>query len=908
LLRAEIMRVSEEEYRLKFFLDNGFVRRKCEVCGSAYWTLDQNRVTCGDAPCQDYTFIGRELKPGMDVPKFRRIFLDFFKSRGHEVISPYPVVARWREDIYLTIASIAVFQPFVTDGVVPPPANPLVISQPCIRLVDIDNVGLTAGRHLTIFEMGGHHAFNYPDKEVYWKEETVRLCHEFLTEELGIEEKAITYKEDFWVGGGNAGPDVEVCVDGLELATLVFMCFKVKGEEYIPMNMRIVDTGYGAERFAWFLSGKPTAFHAIYGRLIEVVCRDAGMTPPDDELLSRVARASALMRVERERAVDELRRELSAVTKIPLEKLEAEVAPLERVFALTDHTKCLAFMLADGVVPSNVGEGYLARLVIRRALRLCDLLRLEEGYLRKLIDEQVRIWGQDFPRLSKMRKTMMEILELEEEKYRTAINRGRSLVARVVKGLKGESVPVDVLLQLYDSHGLPPEVVKEEAEKLGVAVKVPNNFYGLVAKLHQSAKPVEEEVRYDVSGLPATKLLYYEGQHMFVCEGRVLRSGKGYVVLDQTCFYPRGGGQEADRGFLVLGDSKIEVLDVVKIGDVVVHVIAGEVPEGAVVRCEVDAERRLGLMRHHTATHILLEAVRRVLGEHVWQAGAQKWPDRAHLDVTHYKYPDPQQLKAIEDLANDVVLKDLPVKVSFVERERAEKEYGFEIYQGGVVPGRHVRVVNVEGWNVQACGGTHVASTGEVGLIKITKVDRIQDGVLRFEYKAGKAALEYMRELEKDLRGVAQVLECPVEQVPVVASKVRAELKRLRKELEALRGRIAEMILPMIFERRSKGERVIDVELDKADYDGMMALAEKALKKVEDVALILVSKQDDRALLVVACGPKAVSAGLEANSLAIEVAQGGKGRAGGRKEIAQGFIKDLKGARDKIEEVKRKYR
>jgi len=902
------MIVSEEEYKLKFFTDEGFVRKKCKICGSAFWTLDRDRNTCGDAPCQDYTFIGRELKSNADVPLVRRIFLDFFKRKGHEVIRPYPVVARWREDIYLTIASIAVFQPFVTDGVVPPPANPLVISQPCIRLVDIDNVGLTAGRHLTIFEMGGHHAFNYPNKEVYWKEETVKLCHEFLTEEIGIDERAITYKEDFWVGGGNAGPDVEVCVDGLELATLVFMCFKVRGEEYIPMSMRIVDTGYGIERFAWFLSGKPTAFHAIYGRLLEVVCRDAGVTLPGDELLARVAKASALMRVERGRTVDELRRELSAVTKIPFERLEAEVAPLERIFALMDHTKCLAFMLADGVVPSNVGEGYLARLVIRRTLRLCDLLRLEEGYLRKLVDEQTRIWGRDFPRLDKMRKTMMEILELEEEKYRMSVNRGKNFVARVVRGLKGESIPIETLLQLYDSHGLPPEIVKEEAEKLGVTVKVPDNFYGLVAKLHQSAKPVEEQAQYDVSGLPPTKPLYYEDQYMFTCEGRVLRSGKGYVVLDQTCFYPRGGGQEADRGFLVLGGSKLEVLDVVKIGDVVVHVVAGEVPEGALVRCEVDAERRLGLMRHHTATHILLEAVRRILGEHVWQAGAQKWPDRAHLDVTHYKYPDPQQLKAIEDLANDIVLKDLPVKASFVERERAEREYGFEIYQGGVVPGRHVRIVNIEGWNVQACGGTHVASTGEVGLIKITKVDRIQDGVLRFEYKAGKAALEYMRELERDLRSVAQVLECPVEQVTTVANKMRAEFKQLRKEVEALRSRIAEMVLPVIFDRRSKGEKVIDVELDAASYDDMVVLAEKALKKLEDVALILMSKHDDKALLLVACGPKAINAGLEAHRLAAEVAQGGGGKAGGRREIAQGFVKDLRRARDKIEEIKSKYR
>lgn len=902
------MIVSEEEYKLEFFMKNGFIRRKCKVCGSAFWTLDDSRETCGDAPCQEYTFIGKELEKDVDVPKVRRLFLDFFRSKGHEIIKPYPVVARWREDIYLTIASIAVFQPFVTDGIVPPPANPLVISQPCIRLVDIDNVGLTAGRHLTIFEMGGHHAFNYPNKEVYWKEETVKLCHEFLTRVIGIDEKSVTYKEDFWVGGGNAGPDVEVCVDGMELATLVFMCFKVRNEEYIPMSMRIVDTGYGIERFAWFLSGKPTAFHAIYGNLIDKVCHDAGITPPAIELLARVARASALMRIERGKTIDELRRELSAATKIPFETLEREVAPFERVCALVDHAKCITFMLADGVVPSNVGEGYLARLVIRRALRLCELLRLEEGYLKTLANHQVRIWGSDYPQLNKMLKNIMEILDLEEEKFRNTISRGRSLVARLVKGLKDNEIPLTTLLQLYDSHGLPPEVVKEEAESLGVKVRIPDNFYGLVARLHQSARPAEEQPQqYDVSDVTPTRLLYYEDQYMFNFDGRVLKSGEGYVILDKTCFYPRGGGQDSDRGFLLFENSRIDVVDVVKIGDVVVHVIKGNIPEGALVKGEVDAERRLGLMRHHTATHVLLEAIRRVLGSHVWQAGAQKMPDRAHLDVTHYKSLTNDQLKLIEELANDIVFRNLPVRASFVEREKAEEKYGFEIYQGGVVPGRTIRVVEIDGWNAQACGGTHVKSTGEIGLIKIVKVDRIQDGVLRFEYKVGKAALDYARELESNLFEISQTFECPVDQVITVANKLKAELKQLRKENEVLKSRIAEALLPTVLSRRDRGEVLIDIELQGADYDGMLTFVERALEKVDDVALIVFSRHDGRTLMVVACGPKAISMGLEANKLAIEIAQASKGKAGGKREIAQGVVGDLEKARSKVEEIKRKY-
>ena len=899
------MIISEEEFKLKFFDKRGFVRRKCKVCGSYFWTLDPNRDVCGDAPCQEYTFIGQGLKPKANVPYVRRLFLDFFKSKGHEVLEPYPVVARWREDIYLTIASIAVFQPFVTDGVVPPPANPLVISQPCIRLVDIDNVGLTAGRHLTIFEMGGHHAFNYPDKEVYWKEKTVEFCHEFLTNVIGVDEREITYKEDFWVGGGNAGPDLEVCVNGLELSTLVFMCFKVVDDQYLPMPMRIVDTGYGIERFAWFLSGKPTAFHAIYGDLIDKVYHDANVQPPDYDILVRIARASALMKIERGKTVDELRRELSKVTQIPLDVIEREIAPIERIFALTDHSKCIAYMLADGVVPSNVGEGYLARLVIRRALRICNLLRLGDGYLRELVKEQIRLWCNDYPKLLKAEGMIMEVLELEENKFRSTISRGKSLVAKIIKSLKGDRVPTDTLLQLYDSHGLPPEIVKEEAEKLGVKVEVPDNFYGLVAQIHQSVKVAKEEVQYDVSGLPPTKLLYYDDQYKLSFEANVLKSGDGFVVLDQTCFYPRGGGQEADKGLIIYGDSKFEVLDVLKIGDIVVHLINGQLPAGARVKGVVDGERRLGLMRHHSATHVLLEAIRRVIGGHAWQAGAQKWPDRAHIDVTHYKQLSPEEIQLIEDLANDVVLKNIPIRTFFIEREKAEKAYGLEIYQGGVVPGRVIRIVDIKDWNTQACGGTHVASTGEIGLIKIVKVDRIQDGVLRFEFKAGKAALNYIRDVEEKLRSTAQAFGCSIDQAPEAANKAKFEIKQLRKEIEKLKAKIADAILPMIIERASKGEVIIDVELSDIDYDGMIAIAERALRDLSKVALVLFSKLEDRILLLVSCGSEAIKMGLEANRVAMEIAHEAGGRAGGKREYAQGVVRDLSKAKRKVEQLRR---
>src|SRR5271157_2405867 len=267
----------EEEYQLAYFKNQGFIRKICKSCGSAFWTRDSSREDCGDGPCVPYTFIGSPVFTPHTIDEMREAFLSFFEKNGHTRIERYPVVARWRDDIYLTIASIADFQPFVTAGIVPPPANPLTISQPCIRLDDLDSVG-RSGRHLTTFEMMAHHVFNTRSKEIYWKDRTVQLCDDLFLG-LGMDPLAVTYKENPWAGGGNAGPSVECMVAGLELATLVFMDLKVtpggpiqiKGESYSKMDNYIVDTGYGLERFVWASKGTPTIYDAIFPDLVRKV-------------------------------------------------------------------------------------------------------------------------------------------------------------------------------------------------------------------------------------------------------------------------------------------------------------------------------------------------------------------------------------------------------------------------------------------------------------------------------------------------------------------------------------------------------------------------------------------------------------------------------------------------------------
>ena len=266
---------------LKFqtLIDRGYDRRTCEVSGLPYWSCDPNRTTSGDTDQDPYTFIGHPILPGFDErghalkERMREAFLSAFEATEHTRVEPYPVLARWRDDIHLTIASIADFQPHVTSGLAEPPANPLTISQPCIRLTDVDAVG-RSGRHLTTFEMMAHHVFNRPDDGVehYWIETCVDLCHRLLTDTFGIDPNEVTYVENPWSGGGNAGAAVEVIVGGLELATLVFMDLEehpegdveIKGLRYRTMPLQIIDTGYGLERFCWAAAGTPTIYEAIY--------------------------------------------------------------------------------------------------------------------------------------------------------------------------------------------------------------------------------------------------------------------------------------------------------------------------------------------------------------------------------------------------------------------------------------------------------------------------------------------------------------------------------------------------------------------------------------------------------------------------------------------------------------------
>jgi len=827
--------MESSEYDLAYFHREGFHRRTCSVCGHAFWSLgDFDR--CQEAPCRDYGFLGRPLFARPSGPReMREAFLGFFERRGHTRLRRYPTVARWRNDVFFTQASIYDFQPWVTSGAIPPPANPLTISQPVLRFIDLEEVG-RSGRHLTLFEMMAHHAFNRPDHEVYFKERTVELCHEFLSQELGADPRSIAYKEEVWEGGGNLGPSLSVGAAGLELATLVFMEYVRDGEALKPMPLTVVDTGYGLERLTWASQGSRTAYEAVFGREYE-----------------------------------ELRRTF----------------PPREAAVLIDHARALNFILTDGVVPSNSKEGYFARLLLRRSLRILSKVP-DAPELVAILDRAGREIAKDFPEVGEHRDDLHRVVEAEIERYAEAIARARQAIRRQEERVlsEGGRIGSEQLLEWYDSLGVPPDVAVEELEK---PPAIPDDFYALVAARHESERPTTDYVDRDENlpeipaTVPPTEVLYYLDPHTLSFEAHSVHTAGPWVVLDRTYFYPTGGGQVADRGHL----GELEVVDVAHRGPWVLHRLERDAPfrAGERVRGKVDPKRRTQLMQHHTATHLLNGALREILGPHVWQAGAYKAPEAARIDVTHYKPLSKEELRRVERRVNEVVREDRPVKSYFESRNEAERRFGFTLYQGGAVPGKELRIVEIEGFDVEACGGTHCTHTSEVGAIAVLGVDRIQDGVVRLTYASGERALELREEHEAILTEAARRLGVPVDHLPQGIDRLLAEVEETR---HAARDRqkgdlaaTAEELLADPKRTESLGSTTLVTARLDLDRTQLMELS-RLLGRVSGRVAILAGEREGRGVLFVG----STAPGISAAAL-VDAAKGAfAGRGGGNPAAA----------------------
>ncbi len=901
---------------LEFFVGNDFHRRRCPACGHNFWALpnDEGQYVhgelCGDSPCVEYSFLGAPVIPdAYDLDSMRELYLGFFERRGHTRMVRYPVVARWRADIYLTIASIADFQPHVTSGLVPPPANPLTISQPCIRLNDMASVG-RSGRHLTNFEMMAHHAFNSPAEKVYWQNETVRLCHELYSDELNIKPELITYKENPWVGGGNGGQALEVLAGGLELATLVFMNLtddpngpiELKGQRFSEQELAIVDTGYGLERMVWASSGTPTLYEAIYPDIVKFVSEQAGVAelladPTTARIIGLNARIAGVLNVDLGTNLSALRKEVLARLrqeglKLSMDELLAAVEPLERVFAVTDHARCLAFMFGDGIVPSSVKSGYLARMVARRTLGLLEQLGCPD-LLPELIDIHLKGLG-NFPELVKARDHIQAIVELEVVRYRDTLARGRRAVSRYLAENPKSGVGIDQLIHFYESAGLPPQVVANEAASHGVEVEVPADFTAQVAVAHSTEETPEAEAERSLD-LPPTVPLYYSRPPGRTFESKVLWSEGHEVVMDATGFYPEGGGQPCDLGHLAFGDGKgSKVVDVKKFGEVIVHTLDGPAPPaGSMVKGEVDWERRMAHVRHHTGAHVVGAAARRLLGGHIWQAGASKTAERARLDITHYQRLTAEQLDDIERIANEIVLADESVEHVELPRAEADARFGHVLYQGGVPPGSKIRVLRIGEdderiVDVQACGGTHAARTGEVGYLKLLGTTRVQEGVERLEFAAGPAAVTRVQEREAWLREAADQLGVPADQLPATARRFFGEWKERGKEVERLQKQLAKGGGSGLTSEEVGGVTVHWGVREGAAMAELQSMARELTEKPGSLALLGATPEGSPKGVLLAAVADDAPQGLHCGKLMQAGARAGGGKGGGKPNIAQG--------------------
>lgn len=768
----------EKYYPIKAIHFLGFRRGKCSNCTKYFWSLDIKRKICGDAVCAGgFTFIGNS--PALKKLSYIDIWREFsriHKELGYTPIKRYPVIARWNPTTEFTIASIAAFQPFVVSGEVEPSANPLVIPQISLRFNDIDNVGVTAA-HYTAFVMLGQHAFVAPDK--YDMNTYIQHHLTWLTKGMGIPLNEIIIHEDAWAGGGNFGPCMEFFCRGLEISNQVYMQYENTPDGKKDLRIKVLDMGQGMERASWFTQGAVSSYLTTFPETLKKL--EASINAhPDEDFLKNFTPHAGKLNVDDSKDLNNAWNEVSSAIKMSIAELREKVEFHSELFSVVEHARALLVAISDGGLPSNVGGMRNLRVLFRRAQRfidkhnwtvdLCDIANWHADELKEL-----------FPELSEHLPTVKIILEQEKLKYRATLDKVSAIVDKVLK----KDVTTNILVDLYDSHGIAPDLIKDEAAKRNIFINVPENFYALITARHEHEGEKKASTKKDISllipvSVPETKALYFDDWHPpSSFKAKVIFSQDEYVILDQTWFYPTSGGQLHDTGVL----DNIKVVDVFKQGHFIVHKLerAG-IPLAKTVVGSIDINRREQLMQHHTATHLVNAACHEILGEHINQAGAKKDVDKASLDITHFNALTDEELLKIETVANDLIRRNIFVKKSFFSRREAEDNYGMQIYQGGAVPGKDIRIVNIENVDVEACGGTHANSTSEVELIRILKASKIQDGVVRVVFVAGNAAKQYDFWLKNIVAEVSQLLCCSVEQTPSRVKELFEKWKLVRKK------------------------------------------------------------------------------------------------------------------------------
>ncbi|QQG39019.1 MAG: alanine--tRNA ligase [Candidatus Woesearchaeota archaeon] len=766
-MKLKFKEISSKEpnkyYATKILSKEGFERKQCKKCKVFFWSTEKADV-CGNASCSGgFRFIGNSpAKNKLEYIEVWKKFSKLFKKLGYTPIQRYPVVARWRKDTDFVQASIYDFQPHVVSGEVEPPANPLTVPQFCLRFNDIDNVGLT-GAHYTGFVMIGQHAFTPPHE--YLQENYFQHIHTWLNQGLGLKNEEITYHEDGWAGGGNVGPCMEFFSRGLELGNQVYITHEQTPSGLKELPLKILDMGMGHERNAWFSQGTSTSYETTFPTIVKMLLKETGLQI-DSNLMKDFLPYSAYLNLDEAKDTKKIWIDISKELKVDVNDLRKKIIPLSALYSIAEHSRALLVAISDTALPSNVGGGYNLRIIYRRMLSFME----KYGWnidLNKVTEEHAKYLKPLFPELRENLEDVKKILDVEKQKFQNTVTKTK----QIIEGLINKEVTEEHLIQLYDSQGISPELIQEEAKKQNKKIQIPENFYAKVAELHEKKeRQVEEKIeiksKAQVKKPPETKVLYYEDPLVINFKAKVINIiNDKYVILDQTAFYPESGGQEADTG--VLGN--VEVAHVKKQGNIIIHELkeSPKFKEGDEIEGKINMIRRKQLSIHHTATHIINAAAKKILGNHINQAGAHKSFNKARIDITHYQVVSDEELKKIEEEANKIVQKKIKINRSWMSRNEAEKEYGMLIYQGGVVPGKTLRIVNIGGdIDVEACGGTHLSNTEEVGQIKLLRSSKISDSIVRIEFVAGEKALETEKIESDKLQEIADLLKVSKSQVP----------------------------------------------------------------------------------------------------------------------------------------------
>ena len=769
----------DKYYATSILKQEGFKRYSCSKCGIKFWA-HKERETCGDPSCSGgFTFLSNNpAKHKMDYVQVWKKFSELMAKKGYTPIERYSVVARWRDDTDFVQASIYDFQPYVVNGEVEPPANPLVVPQFSLRFNDIDNVGVTMS-HNTGFVMIGQHAFM--KKEDWNQPKYFKDLVDWFIEGVGLDKDELVFHEYAWAGGGNFGPCMEIFSRGVELANQVYMLYEQTPEGDQELKLKVLDMGMGHERVAWFSQGKGTMYDAAFPTVIKKMI-ERTKVDYDQDFINKYLPYGSYLNIDETEDVAGTWKFVAEKLEMKMDVLRKKLLPLSAMYSVAEHSRSLLVAISDGALPSNVKGGYNLRVILRRALQFID------EYSWKLDLFEVCEWHAEylkpiFPELSKNLPHVKKILDVEKKKYLEGQERNKKIIEKIIQ----KEVAVEKLVELYDSQGISPETVRKEAKKLGKEIIVPDNFYSLVSERHEQAEQKTQTVKeekLDLEGINSTQVLYYDHFDLVDFKAHILKviSTKNpetkYLVLDQSAFYPTSGGQIHDIGTI----NKHEVVNVIKQGSIIIHEVKGkDFKETETAICKIDFDRRLQLAQHHTATHILTGSARKILGDHVWQAGAAKTVEKSRLDITHYEQLTDAEINEIEDLANTVVKENRPVFKSFMKRNVAEAKYGVRIYQGGAVPGKELRIININDFDVEACGGTHLDLTGDVGSIKIIKTSKIQDGVVRLEFLAGAAAEKYFEKEREIIRTAKELLLCEEKQIPTRALELFENWKKSKK-------------------------------------------------------------------------------------------------------------------------------